>query len=207
MCPDFSSHNSPNSLIVDIKQPAKFFCATTSGKKFSNLKNLFFGQLGNRVLTAFPKGSTLGAMSDSIKGICLVCVPPKIAQIISSAVTIFMASLHPWRTRTNKSDKNKAMNQPARHFTAFVQTYHMVSIIIQNWLKDTLRKAIQNGSGPVTLGEPNLSPIRAHLALVTHFVGRESWNWLENLWRYGRTLVSHDMNLRERFVVVRAKIR
>jgi hypothetical protein len=99
----------------------------------SYINNIGFGEDGTTIALSISES----AMIFSVYLVALVGVPTKIRKMIVGFISVVMASLHPFGTRTNKSQKNKTMNLKRSHNSVFAEMDIHVLLACIKWSEDS----------------------------------------------------------------------
>lgn len=156
--------------------PLRFFASSRS-----NLDNLMVGK--RSAIVRFPSRSR--SMQCLVGVICFSCVPPQIFEMAITSVSVVVARIKFWRSRSNESGKYKPINPTRCNFRLFGKSYR--------WISN--RSSILRESSPLFSNSPFAGSAwflaRPHTSIVTNAVTRIPLNWtvLNSL---GKFIRRHD---------------
>ena len=198
MPPISSLHNGSDGRKMNAEFFSKRFQSTILRIKLPNLYNFLLCQNNPTVIFS----TSMCAVKKFVGHILYLGSILKISQTDIGTNAIQVSRLTSWGTRTNENKQDKLVDKKVLPCSIMTQIKLWVAKGFA-WAHNSLRGVRYYKR----LTHPGSLPIRAHPALVAYFIGGKPRNFFPNFFGYDNLGISHDMNLRERFVVVRAKIR
>ena len=192
MFPSVTQNDVTSSIVAHIKHSADF----TLGVKAS---------CGDRPHRHYPLVSHFclrmihslkawtGAMPNSIKGIFAFCAPFKIFKEEMSRNPVFVTRFMSWRAWTIERQQDETVYVFRCPVPIIGKNYAWITTTAYTWLKHFLWGA--NYTPPFS---SLVLPVGSNRAAAANIVSWPAWYRLENLWRYGRILVSHGAVLLHR---------